>query len=147
MCVFLQARYSVLQPGGYIRPHCGGFNNRLRLHLALQAPAATGTAASLSVNGSVYKYTAGKAIVFDDTFEVRDSASNATVDCVPLALLASLPPSLARSLPPSLCCRAHARLLSLRPVPIVSSRSLSVWFAAVHSCSTKCGTPALPPAA
>ena len=43
MCVRVrvcsQARYSVLQPGGYIRPHCGGFNNRLRLHLALQAPA------------------------------------------------------------------------------------------------------------
>jgi hypothetical protein len=35
---FSQARYSVLQPGGVIRPHCGGTNNRLRLHLALSAP-------------------------------------------------------------------------------------------------------------
>lgn len=77
---FSQARYSVLQPEGYIRPHCGGVNSRLRLHLALHAPGGemdtdkaqgTGPAASLSVNGSLYEYRAGKATVFDDTFEVR----------------------------------------------------------------------------
>lgn len=77
---FSQARYSVLQPEGYIRPHCGGVNNRLRLHLALHTPGGqtdadeaqgAGSAASLSVNGSLYEYRAGRATVFDDTFEVR----------------------------------------------------------------------------
>jgi tetratricopeptide (TPR) repeat protein len=81
---FSQARYSVLQPEGYIRPHCGGVNNRLRLHLAVHAPSGemdtdkpqgAGTAASLSVNGSLYEYRVGKATVFDDTFEVRHAST------------------------------------------------------------------------
>ena len=53
---FSQARYSVLQPGGTIRPHCGSTNNRLRLHLALQAPDLTADkgVAAIKVNGTEY---------------------------------------------------------------------------------------------
>eukprot|EP01045_Picozoa_sp_COSAG04_P005960 COSAG04_NODE_286_length_18107_cov_8.810973_2_plen_523_part_00 len=62
---FSQARYSVLRGGGAIRPHCGGTNNRLRLHLTLEAPtAAEGGVATISVNGSSYAYETGKAMVF-----------------------------------------------------------------------------------
>lgn len=63
----VQARFSHLEAGGKIRPHCGSSNTRLRVHLALEAPQEG--KARIWVNGSAYEYTAGKAVVFDDSFE------------------------------------------------------------------------------
>jgi aspartate beta-hydroxylase len=56
---------SVLEPGTRVRAHSGPTNLRLRCHLALVAPAGC----KLRVAGFWRRWSAGKCLMFDDSFE------------------------------------------------------------------------------
>jgi hypothetical protein len=59
-------KFSVLEPGSHIAPHCGPTNARLRLHLGLQ----TDPGACIVVAGEECRaWQDGEAFVFDDSFE------------------------------------------------------------------------------
>ena len=59
------SKVSLLDPGTSIRPHCGGSNTRMRIHLGLAVPQG----ASLTVGGETRHWEEGKCLIFDDSFE------------------------------------------------------------------------------
>jgi aspartate beta-hydroxylase len=59
------ASLSWLYPGTRIKPHCGGSNARLRVHLGLNVPGG----AQIRVGPEVVTWEERKCIVFDDSFE------------------------------------------------------------------------------
>lgn len=57
--------FSALRPGSIVPPHCGPFNGRLRVHLAL-----TGSRGCyLRVGTQIREWEDGKVLAFDDSFE------------------------------------------------------------------------------
>lgn len=64
--VFANASFSVVQPGTNISPHYGPTNVRIRCHLGLRIPNTSNS--SMSVNGQRVTWTAGRCILFDDSF-------------------------------------------------------------------------------
>ncbi|SCF07809.1 aspartate beta-hydroxylase [Micromonospora haikouensis] len=56
---------SWLHPGTRIRPHCGGTNARLRVHLGLRVPPG----ARMRVGTESLTWQEGRCLVFDDSFE------------------------------------------------------------------------------
>ncbi|XP_064596923.1 aspartyl/asparaginyl beta-hydroxylase-like [Liolophura sinensis] len=60
-----QVKYSVMQPGVHVWPHCGPTNCRIRAHLGLVVPDGP----RISVAGQEGKWVEGKFIIFDDSFE------------------------------------------------------------------------------
>lgn len=56
---------SWLYPGTRIRPHCGGTNGRLRVHLGVRVPGG----AALRVGEETLAWEEGRCLVFDDSFE------------------------------------------------------------------------------
>ena len=59
------ALFSLLRPGTHIRPHHGLLNTRLICHVPLLVPAGC----RLRVGNETRSWEAGKALVFDDSFE------------------------------------------------------------------------------
>ncbi|MGB5725282.1 MAG: aspartyl/asparaginyl beta-hydroxylase domain-containing protein [Parasphingorhabdus sp.] len=59
------ALYSVLEPGTHIAPHYGMLNTRLICHIPLVLPPDC----ALRVGGETRPWQAGKALIFDDSFE------------------------------------------------------------------------------
>jgi aspartyl/asparaginyl beta-hydroxylase (cupin superfamily) len=59
------ALFSVLRPGTHIRPHHGLLNTRLIVHLPIIAPSGCG----LRVGAETRTWEAGRALIFDDSFE------------------------------------------------------------------------------
>ncbi len=59
------ASLSWLYPGTRIKPHCGGSNGRLRVHLGLRVPGG----ARLRVGPETLTWAQGRCLVFDDSFE------------------------------------------------------------------------------
>lgn len=69
---------SRLAPGGWIRPHCGPWNTRLTVHLAIESNDAS----RMRVGDTWHAWTPGQCLVFDDSFEHEcrnDGNSNRTV--------------------------------------------------------------------
>ncbi|XP_033120220.1 aspartyl/asparaginyl beta-hydroxylase-like [Anneissia japonica] len=60
-----QIKYSVLQPGTHIWPHCGPTNCRLRSHLGLVVPEGV----RIRVKDDIRTWHEGKLMIFDDSFE------------------------------------------------------------------------------
>lgn len=65
-CTRGQVKFSVLDPGTHIWPHCGPTNCRLRAHLAL---AAEEEQTWLRVAEEKQSWTEGQWLIFDDSFE------------------------------------------------------------------------------
>ena len=63
--VFGASKVSVLAPGTSIKPHCGGSNTRMRIHLGLVVPEG----ASITVGGETRGWQEGKCLIFDDSIE------------------------------------------------------------------------------
>lgn len=69
---------SRLAPGGRIRPHCGPWNTRITIHLAIEAPSGC----RMRVGQEWREWAVGRCTVFDDSFEhecINESPSNRTV--------------------------------------------------------------------
>ena len=62
------ALFSVLLPHKHIPPHKGPWKGVLRYHLALRTPADE-SLARIRVGESIQQWSAGRSMVFDDTFE------------------------------------------------------------------------------
>ncbi|XP_016968290.1 aspartyl/asparaginyl beta-hydroxylase isoform X2 [Drosophila biarmipes] len=62
-----QVKFSVMQAGTHVWPHCGPTNCRLRAHLTLVAPESEKT--SLRVAEQERTWREGELFVFDDSFE------------------------------------------------------------------------------
>lgn len=60
-----QVKFSVLQPGTHIWPHCGPTNCRLRAHLGLIVPPDT----EIRVGTETRTWREGEWLIFDDSFE------------------------------------------------------------------------------
>ncbi|XP_065188221.1 aspartyl/asparaginyl beta-hydroxylase-like isoform X2 [Sycon ciliatum] len=60
-----QVKYSVMQPGTVVWPHCGPTNCRLRFHLGLVVPDDV----HIRCGNDTRTWYEGKTIVFDDSFE------------------------------------------------------------------------------
>jgi aspartyl/asparaginyl beta-hydroxylase (cupin superfamily) len=60
-----QVKFSLMQPGIIVAPHCGPTDARIRLHLGLQVPDGL----SFSVGGVAGGWAEGKVTVFDDSYE------------------------------------------------------------------------------
>lgn len=60
-----QVKFSLMQPGTHVWPHCGPTNCRIRAHLGLVVPAG----ARIKVGNNTREWKEGKFIVFDDSFE------------------------------------------------------------------------------
>jgi hypothetical protein len=70
--------FSEIGPDTFIAPHCGVTNVKLRVQLALTAPAA-GERCAMRVADRTISYWAGQAFVFDDSFvHAVENASAAT---------------------------------------------------------------------
>ena len=65
-CGVGEAIFSVLAPKTHLRPHCASSNLRLTCHLPLIVPPGSCT---LRVGSETRAWTAGKSLVFDDSFE------------------------------------------------------------------------------
>ena len=61
----LQVKYSVMQPGVHVWPHCGPTNCRIRAHLGLVIPEGP----RIRVADDSRTWSLGEWIVFDDSFE------------------------------------------------------------------------------
>ena len=59
------AMFSALNPGTHIPPHCGPWNTRLTIHLGLIVPEGC----AFRVGSTTERWTEGKCLVFDDSFE------------------------------------------------------------------------------
>jgi aspartate beta-hydroxylase len=57
--------FSLLEPGTHIKPHVGGWNCRLTLHLALVVPPGC----AIRVGRETREWEEGKTMLFDDSFE------------------------------------------------------------------------------
>ena len=64
-CGVGEAIFSVLAPRTHLRPHCASSNLRLTCHLPLIVPGPC----ALRVGSETRAWTAGKSLVFDDSFE------------------------------------------------------------------------------
>ena len=64
-CTRGQVKFSLIQPGVRLYPHCGPTNCRLRAHLGLHTPDGS----MIRVANETRKWYEGKVIVFDDSFE------------------------------------------------------------------------------
>lgn len=73
------AGFSLLRPRCQIRPHVGYTGEVLRSHLGLVCPAQ----AWLKVEGEVYRWEAGKVVVFDDT-QMHSAGNDSNSDRVVL---------------------------------------------------------------
>lgn len=62
--VFGNVSFSVMQPGTHITPHYGPTNIRIRCHLGLIIPSGC----SLQVNETTKSWSAGKCLLFDDSY-------------------------------------------------------------------------------
>ena len=62
-------KFSWLAPGARIQAHCGPHNLRLRLHLGLVVPSPPSGAQIRVGNAEPREWEAGKAFVFDESFE------------------------------------------------------------------------------
>ncbi len=62
---FGEIEFSVLDPNTHIHSHCGHTNERLRMHLGLECPPG----ARIRVANETRSFTAGKVLIFDDSFE------------------------------------------------------------------------------
>uniref|UniRef100_A0A0A9ZHD0 Aspartyl/asparaginyl beta-hydroxylase n=1 Tax=Lygus hesperus TaxID=30085 RepID=A0A0A9ZHD0_LYGHE len=60
-----QSKFSVMDGGTHVWPHCGPTNCRLRAHLGLVVPPGP----AIRVADDTRKWVEGKVIVFDDSFE------------------------------------------------------------------------------
>lgn len=60
--------YSSLSQGGWIRPHWGETNARLKLHIGLVVGGQAGCAA-LTVGGESQAWSEGEVLFFDDSYE------------------------------------------------------------------------------
>lgn len=60
-----QVKFSVMQPGTHVWPHCGPTNCRLRAHLGLVVPKGT----YIRVAEDTRQWEEGKLFIFDDSFE------------------------------------------------------------------------------
>jgi len=60
-----QVKFSVMQPGVHVWPHCGPTNCRVRAHLGLVVPEGP----RIRVATETRTWTEGKFIIFDDSFE------------------------------------------------------------------------------
>ncbi|KAK2160180.1 hypothetical protein LSH36_138g01049 [Paralvinella palmiformis] len=61
-----QVKYSIMQPGVHVWPHCGPTNCRIRMHLGLVVPKGC---CRIRVVDDTRTWEEGKVIVFDDSFE------------------------------------------------------------------------------
>jgi aspartyl/asparaginyl beta-hydroxylase (cupin superfamily) len=59
------ACFSAMMPGTHARPHCGTTNAKLRCHLPLRVPEGC----RMRVGNEVVRWSEGKLLVFDDSFE------------------------------------------------------------------------------
>lgn len=64
-CTRGQVKFSVMQPGTHVWPHCGPTNCRLRAHLGLRVPRQT----FLRVASRWRTWREGEWLIFDDSFE------------------------------------------------------------------------------
>ena len=60
--------FSVLQPGTYIKPHCGLTNGRIRYHLGIEV---ADDLAWIEVAEQRRPWSNGRCMVFDDSFRHR----------------------------------------------------------------------------
>lgn len=60
-----QIKFSVVQPGTHVWPHCGPTNCRLRSHLGLKVPSGV----FIRVANEIRSWEEGKFLIFDDSFE------------------------------------------------------------------------------
>jgi len=60
-----EAEFLLLAPGTRLEPHCGTTNRRLTMHLGLVTPPGP----ALRIGEELLEWKAGKAFVFDDSFE------------------------------------------------------------------------------
>ena len=60
-----QIKFSVVQPGTHVWPHCGPTNCRLRSHLGLKVPPNV----FIRVANEIRSWKEGKVLIFDDSFE------------------------------------------------------------------------------
>ncbi|CAE1268946.1 ASPH [Acanthosepion pharaonis] len=60
-----QVKFSLMQPGTHVWPHCGPTNCRIRAHLGLVVPSG----ARIKVGNHTREWKEGKFIIFDDSFE------------------------------------------------------------------------------
>ncbi|KAF5294748.1 hypothetical protein FQA39_LY00232 [Lamprigera yunnana] len=60
-----QIKFSVVQPGTHVWPHCGPTNCRLRSHLGLKVPSNV----YIRVADEIRSWKEGKLLIFDDSFE------------------------------------------------------------------------------
>ncbi|OWF47307.1 aspartyl/asparaginyl beta-hydroxylase-like [Mizuhopecten yessoensis] len=60
-----QVKFSMMQPGVHVWPHCGPTNCRLRAHLGLVVPPGP----KIRVVNETREWQEGKVFVFDDSFE------------------------------------------------------------------------------
>eukprot|EP01098_Paradermamoeba_levis_P001841 TRINITY_DN1210_c0_g5_i1.p1 TRINITY_DN1210_c0_g5~~TRINITY_DN1210_c0_g5_i1.p1 ORF type:complete len:209 (+),score=83.57 TRINITY_DN1210_c0_g5_i1:306-932(+) len=70
--------FSIIEPGGHVRPHFGPSNLRLRLHLGLSLPPGEENKKCwVRVEQEKRSWEEGKVIVFDDSFdhEVHNQSS------------------------------------------------------------------------
>ena len=61
--------YSTLAAGGWIRPHWGETNARLKLHLGLVVGSGPEGCAALTVGGEARAWGEGEVLFFDDSYE------------------------------------------------------------------------------
>lgn len=59
------AKFAIMQPGGYLKPHFSTFNGRLVCHLGLIVPANC----AIRVADEIREWKEGATILFDDTYE------------------------------------------------------------------------------
>lgn len=64
-----QAKFSVMRPGTYVRPHAGPSNARLRMHCTLQTLRAGPDAALFRVGNQYRHWREGGCWIFDESFE------------------------------------------------------------------------------
>lgn len=64
-------KFSVIGPGAHVQPHCGPFNWRVRIHLALIVPQRLkpSDGAFIRVGNEIRSFQEGKVLAFDDSFE------------------------------------------------------------------------------
>ena len=61
-----QVKFSIIGPNSHVYSHCGPTNCRLRAHLGLKIPTR---GPSIRVANETRKWSEGKLIIFDDSFE------------------------------------------------------------------------------
>ncbi len=83
--------FAKMRPGAHLRPHCGGQNIYLRLHVPLVIPAGN---CGIRISGTVHRWRPGTNLLFDDTYE--HEAWNRTKHDRTLLLMRMLHPDLSR---------------------------------------------------